>query len=139
MSATLLPPAPAPVAPAPVPGRSRTRLVALKVLLAVAVVLIAASCTGRHPVPGSYGKPLSSVEKNFVKGCVSTIGAGTVAENTKICQCTYVNVKATIPFTKFKEINSELSKKPAALPVEFQKIVAGCLSSDGRTTSTTLA
>jgi len=129
LAAPVVPAAPAPIEPPAAPDRrSAGRTIVAKAFLAVAVLLIATSCA-RHPIPTSYGGDGSGVEKNFIKGCVTPdLGeAGAKAVNsTKVCTCAYAAIKATIPFSEFKSINSKLSKNPGPLPDKMLAILTKC-------------
>jgi hypothetical protein len=96
-----------------------------------ACVLILAGC-GTQRTPDHY---TGSVETNFVKSC--TAQSKTALSNpSKTCNCTYAEIKKSIKFSRFKEINSQLTEKPARLPADITNILNNCKDSSGGASST---
>lgn len=101
-------------------------------LLATVVALgLLGGCAGQRD-PGSY---TDAVEKNFITGCVGTskddAASGDGAESADVwgradCQCAYDAIKKDIPFSEFKQLNSDLIEEPGPLPESFTKAFADC-------------
>jgi hypothetical protein len=108
----------------------RHRLVAA-VLVALVAIGLLGGCTGQRD-PGSY---TDAVEENFLKGCVGTSAddaeSGEVSESASVwgradCQCAYDAIKRDVPFSEFKQLNSDLIEEPGPLPESFTKAFADC-------------
>ena len=88
-------------------------------------------CAGQRD-PGSY---TDAVEANFIRGCVGTSkddqANGDVSESANVwgradCQCAYDAIKKDIPFSEFKQVNSDQIEEPSRLPSSFTKVFADC-------------
>jgi hypothetical protein len=64
-----------------------------------------------------------------MEGCLESTSEDLSVTPETYCECSYREIVDTIPFEEFKEINSNLSDEPAALPAEMQAIVEECASS----------
>jgi hypothetical protein len=102
----------------PSPARSRGRVLRTSV---VAFALLV-GC-GMQRTPDKY---TGSVKKNFLSACQVQSKQGNVSDPKKVCTCSYNDIVATIKFSDFKKINSDLSKNPGPLPPELAKIVENC-------------
>jgi hypothetical protein len=94
---------------------------------ALLALLLLGACTGRHPDPTGYG---DTTKTNFSKGCLETAKQqDNISDPNAYCTCSYNKIVATVPFSKFKEINSDLSDDPAPLPEPLASIAADCVKS----------
>lgn len=109
------------------PTRSKRRALRGSV---IGLVLLAGCGTQR--APSSY---TGSVGKDFIKACVAQSKSG-ASSPTKTCTCTYNEIKKSIKFSRFKQINSALTEKPRSLPSDITRILDNC-SSGGQTTAAT--
>ncbi|MBI2709366.1 MAG: hypothetical protein HYX34_06690 [Actinobacteria bacterium] len=93
-------------------------------LVLFAVAVLGSACGGQR-IPTSYG---NTTQKNFIRGCEAerTSGAKVPAATTATCTCLYAGFRRTIPFSEFKKINEDQSKKPAPLPAKAIKVVDAC-------------
>ena len=113
-------------APAPPPTRRRARYA---VGVALAVLLLGA-CTGRPPTPTSYG---DTTQRNFSRGCLAEARQkdSGISDPEQYCKCVYDKIVDTIPFDRFKEVNSDLSDEPGPLPSDLLKIRDSCVEGLG--------
>ena len=132
MSATTLTPSTSPepvLAESIPPARRRRASTVAKVLFAVVLAVAVTGCARRAPVPTSYGKEGSSVEKNFLGGCDGTKGhqAGDPVSPESVCKCEWHEIMKAYPnFSDFKKIYDDMTDHPGPLPAKMQAIVADC-------------
>ncbi|MDQ6840031.1 MAG: hypothetical protein M3137_17305, partial [Actinomycetota bacterium] len=102
----------------------------------VICLALLAGC-GTQRTPDHY---TGSVGTNFIKSCVAQ-SKSNVSSPTKTCTCSYAEIKKSIKFSRFKQINSALTAKPGPLPSDITNILDNCASGGettaGSTTSTT--
>lgn len=98
----------------------------------VVCVLLLAGC-GTQRTPDHY---TGSVGTNFVRSCVAQSKTA-LSNPTKTCTCTYAEIKKSIKFSRFKEINSQLTEKPATLPADITTILNNCKDSSSQTSAST--
>ncbi|MDQ6696441.1 MAG: hypothetical protein M3Z46_03165 [Actinomycetota bacterium] len=109
------------------PERSKRRA-----LLGSMVGLVLLAGCGTQRTPDHY---TASVGTNFIKACMVQSKSG-VSNPRKTCTCTYNEIKKSIKFSRFKQINSALAEKPRPLPPDITNILDGC-NSGGETTGAT--
>jgi hypothetical protein len=110
-----------PPASSPAPRRAHRRTALIGAVLAL---LLLGGCTGRPPTPTDYG---DTTRKNFMLGCTEEAEGAGVSNPQDYCECSYTTIVKTIPYDDFKEINSELSDDPAALPQKMLDIRDDCI------------
>ncbi len=94
------------------------------------VLVLLAGC-GTQRTPDSY---TGSVQRNFLKSCEAQ-SKNSLSNPKKTCACSYAQIKKSIPFSRFKRINSDLADKPGPLPGEMATIVDNCKANESDTTS----
>lgn len=113
------------------PSPIRRHRLAAPLLVAVVALGLLGGCTGQRD-PSSY---TDAVEENFLDGCIGTseddAADGAVAEGANVwgraeCQCAYDAIKKDIPFSEFKQVNSDQIEEPGPLPASFTKVFADC-------------
>ena len=71
------------------------------------------------------------VEQNFVNACVQSGGT-----TRPLCRCVFDNIRATIPFERFVELETEVRDRGTLDGTEIQDIVVTCLEQQGGAGST---
>lgn len=111
--------------------------------MAAATLVFTVGCTNGQRDASNY----DDTEEAFLDGCVSiatsdneAIGGGSsedaaetrISSPTDYCGCIFDEIRKTIPFSDFKQINSKLRDEGGALPDGFRDAYESCdPSSDG--------
>jgi hypothetical protein len=105
-------------------------------LTAASVAFMVGCATGQQDASG-----YDDTEEDFLDGCVSvatsdneSIGTGgpggvpttRISSPSDYCGCVFDEIRSTIPFAEFKQINSELRDEGGALPEGFRVAYGSC-------------
>lgn len=117
--------------------RSRRAPIGAAFALTAASLLFAVGCTNGQRDASNY----DDTEEAFLDGCISiarsdddAIAADGSADGTEIrvaspddfCRCAFDEIRASVPFDEFKEINSDLRDDGGPLPGAFREAYASC-------------
>jgi hypothetical protein len=116
----------------------------LSSLAALAIVVFLAAACSSDGFPVSYEDQvdaesgLSNVELNWTEGCVPSLSEDLADKAEQVCQCSFSQIKASIPFDAFVEANSRLRDNPEILEelessnnvteAQIVEIVKGCIA-----------
>lgn len=68
----------------------------------------------------------AAIQRNFISSCTSDGGVGRA-----VCACVYDGIKATIPFDRFLEIESEVRRKGTLDDPQLRQIIVDCTTAGG--------
>jgi hypothetical protein len=98
-------------------------------LLALPIAFVAAAC-GTSGAPEEYN---DTTEKNYTDGCQVALDEDPQASPAnEVCACAYAEIKRTIPFEDFKELDDDLRNDVNAIAEsqtgrDVTMIVADCI------------
>lgn len=116
----------------------------LSSLAALAIVVVLAAACSSDGFPVSYDDQvdaetgLSNVELNWTEGCEPSLSEDLADKAAQVCQCSFSQIKASIPFDAFVEANGRLGDNPEILnelqsstnatEAQIVEIVKGCIA-----------
>ena len=125
------------------PAVTRLRRLSRGFAALAVLVLIAVGCSS-DGFPVSYDDQidaetgLSNVELNWTEGCEPALGENLADKAAQVCACSFSQIKSTIPFESFVELNGELADDPTKfetlivngdpIATQVNDIVVGCIA-----------
>lgn len=93
----------------------------LGVALSLAVAL--AGCANVNRAPSNYN---ASVRRNFLSGCEQQSQRDGLQSPAQLCTCAYDKLRSSLPSGEFRNLNEQLTDRPATLPAAVRLLIRDC-------------